>query len=155
MDKNDKVLYELGYLLVPIIPVEKLPEEVGVLKGMIESKGGFILSETEPKQRKLAYEIAQETTGSKRSKYEEAFFGSMRYELLPEEAVKLNIELRKVPTMLRFLVINLYKENKNILKEDVKPKGVGRRPKKAVSEKEIDKEIDDLLAKGGETAPLK
>lgn len=144
---QDKNLYELGYLIIPTITEEKLPEEVSVLRNSIENAGGSVQSDDFPKMKKLAYEMIQDLSGGKRSKFEDAYFGWMRFDMPSEGVVSLLEDLKKNGSVLRHLLINLSKEGKNALK--VKPRNIAlRRAPKTVSDKEeIDKEIDNLLAK--------
>jgi len=148
-EKNqDKNLYELGYLLIPTIDADRIPEEVSKIKNVLESLEGAVENEELPKMRELAYEVSQDLAGGKRIRFNEAYFGWMRFNLSPEGAVSFIDELKKNSSVLRNLVINLSKEGKNALKV-AKPRNISlRRVPKTVSDKEvIDKEIDDLLTK--------
>jgi ribosomal protein S6 len=145
---QDKNLYELGYLLVPTINADKIPEEVSVLRNALESFDGVIQSEEQPKMKKLSYEVSQDLAGGKRNKYEDAYFGWMRFDLSSEGIIKFGEELKKNDSILRHLIINLSKEGTNALKIG-KPRSIPlkRVPKTASDKEEIDKEIDNLLAK--------
>ncbi|MEI6297045.1 MAG: 30S ribosomal protein S6 [bacterium] len=145
--ENDKNLYELGYLLIPVIAAEKLSEEVGAIRAVIESNNGVISNEEQPKVRKLAYEIAHNIAGSKRVRYEDAYFGWMKFNLSPELLEKVVEGLKKSSTLLRHLIINLSKDSGSTLKNDTNKAQVIKKTKKVASEKEIDKEIDNLLTK--------
>lgn len=152
MENNDKNLYELGYLLIPVISEEKLVEEANLVRSAIESNGGLIVNEEQPKMRKLSYEIAHNVAGGRRTRYDDAHFGWMRFNLSPASVKKMEEELKKNPSMLRYLVINLSKELGSSKNGEVSKKSVIRKTKKVVSEKEIDKEIDNLLEKSVESS---
>ena len=145
--ENDKNLYELSYLLVPIITTEKLADEVNAIRGVIESKEGLILNEEHPKMRDLAYEIAHMVAGGKRTRYENAYFGWMKFNLAQDVLIKLNADLKKNNVLLRYLIINLTKEIGNPIKNDSNKIKMAKRTKKISSDKEIDKEIENLLVK--------
>ncbi|HBM45875.1 MAG: hypothetical protein UT05_C0006G0024 [Parcubacteria group bacterium GW2011_GWF2_38_76] len=147
MDNSDKNVYELGYLLIPIIAPEKLVEEVNEIRNVIESSGGLVLFEEGAKSRKLAYEMSVDTTGGKRSKYDDAYFGWMKFSLSSDSVSKMEAELKKNPSVIRYLVINLTKEGIPSSGAEIKKPIGGKRPKKTVSDKELDKEIDNLLDK--------
>ncbi|HRY62869.1 MAG TPA: 30S ribosomal protein S6 [Candidatus Paceibacterota bacterium] len=149
MDSSDKNVYELGYLLIPIIAPEKLADEVNAIRALVESNGGLVLFEEAPKERKLAYEMSHDITGGRRAKYDDAFFGWMKFNLSADAVSKLDAGLKNNQSLIRYLIINLTKEggDSNGAAEAKKPLGVGKKPKKTVSEKELDKEIDNLLDK--------
>lgn len=148
MESGEKNVYELGYLLIPVIAPEKIADEVNLVRSAIESNGGLVLFEEGAKERKLAYEMSHNVTGGKKNKYDDAYFGWMKFSLSSDAVKKMEEDLRKNPSMLRYLVINLTKEGTlSNGTEPKKPLGVGKKPRKTVSEKELDKEIDNLLDK--------
>ena len=146
MENNDKNLYELGYLLIPVIPAEKLPEEASVLRSYVESNGGMIDSEGEPKMRKLSYEITHRVAGGKNTRYDDAHFGWLRFNISPENIKTIDSEMKKNTSVLRFMIINLSNEMGSPKRNEAKKTAI-KKAKKNISEKEIDKEIDSLLDK--------
>lgn len=142
---SDKKLYEVGYLLTPLIAEEKVGEEVNALRNSIESEGGFIASEEMPKMRKLAYEVSHSITGGKKKKYEDAYFGWMRYNVSPDKAEGINASFKKNPNVIRFLIINATVEQPKPLRDESKRLAPKKDKKPAMSEQEIDKEIDQLV----------
>jgi ribosomal protein S6 len=147
MDSSEKKLYELGYLLIPVIAPEKLADEVSILRSVIESNGGLVLFEEAPKERKLSYEMAKEITGGRKAKYDDAYFGWMKFNLSSDAISKIDEEMKKSASVLRYLIINLTKEGAPLSGIEIKKPVVGRKAKRTVSEKELDKEIDNLLDK--------
>ncbi len=151
MENKDKNLYEIGYVLVPSIPEDKVPEEVSRINELIVSNSGLVLSGEQPKFRKLSYEISKPISGGKNVRYNEGHFGWVRFETSPDCILIIDKELKSDLNVLRFLVLNLTKEGKNALKIGGK-KGLFSKEKvskKPISEKEIDKEIDSLLMPEG------
>lgn len=145
MENNDKNLYEIGYLLIPIIPAEKISDEVNVLKSYIESNGGVVMAEEQPKMRDLSYEILHRVAGGKNSRYDTAHFGWVKFDLSPLMVKNVEAEIKKNPSFLRYLVINLSRDMGSPEKIDTKKTPIIKKPKKIADEVEIDKEIDNLL----------
>lgn len=147
MESGDKNVYELGYLLIPIIAPEKIADEVNAVRAAIESSGGLVLFEEAAKERKLAYEMSHDITGGKRAKYDDAYFGWFKFSLSSDAVKTMEAELKKNQSLIRYLVINLTKEGSLSNGKDAKKSTGAKKPRKSVSDKELDKEIDNLLEK--------
>jgi ribosomal protein S6 len=149
--ENDttKKLYEAGYLIIPLIPEDKVADEVNVLRSHIESAGGFIVSEEQPKMRKLAYDIKQRGVASKKLRFDDAYFGSMRFNASAEGILAINESFDKNDKILRFIIIKPGKDVPRVMRTGApsKPKSesVNKETKVVMSEKDLDKEIDQLL----------
>jgi len=134
--ENEQKIYEIGYLLSPLIPEEKLDEEISVLRKTIEDKGGFIMSEARPKIQKLAYPI---------KKLESAYFGWIKFTADPSSLPEI-----KNPQIIRFLITEIIKETltpppaKKIIR---KKKTIIPEIKEGVKFEEIDKKLEELLGK--------
>lgn len=143
-------VYEIGYLVVPEVPAEKVADEAASIRALIEKGGGEIISEELPKMRNLSYPIAKE---------EQAYFGWIKFEVLVSEISKIESQLKQAKNILRYLVLKTIRENtmfspriqevpaggpKEVSAKDDQsvPKKV---EKKVVSEEEIDKSIDALV----------
>src|SRR3989338_6813909 len=85
-EKAEGKIYEIGYHIVPSVPEEKLGAEVSSLKDILEKGKATIISEEVPKLRTLAYEMRKESAG-KYSKYNSAYFGWIKFEAEPIEAL--------------------------------------------------------------------
>lgn len=149
--ENDttKKLYEVGYLLIPLISEDKIADEVNSLRLYVENAGGFIVSEEQPKMRKLAYEIKQRGMASKRSRFEDAYFGSIRFQATAEAALAINESFDKNGKVLRYLIIKPVKDSPRVARTSVGAKSksevVDKDKKVTMSEQELDREIDQLL----------
>lgn len=151
--ENDstKKLYEVGYLLIPLIPEDKVADEVNVLRSYIETAGGFIVSEDQPKMRRLAYDIKQRGIASKKSRFNDAYFGWMRFHAASEGVLTVEEAFDKNDKVLRYLVIKPIKDTPRIARVPGKTKpgaGVGeidKDKKEVISDQDLDKEIDQLL----------
>lgn len=138
-------MYEIGYLLTPLIPEEKLDEEVFVLRKLIEDKKGLIINEARPKMRKLAYIIKN---------FESAYFGWIKFTADPETIKEIESSLKNPPIggdkLVRFLIVKVIKEAavlrpaRKIIK---KKKPAEPKEKIEIKPEEIDKKLEELLSK--------
>ncbi len=159
-DTNEDVeinsrIYEVGYLLLPTIPEEGIPALYGNLKDLVVSLGGEIISDEMPKMITLAYTMSK-VTQNVRSKFNSAFFGWVKFEINPEKVLELKKKLDLDPNFLRFLILKTVRENtiaakrfvhKDSRKKIFSAKKEGENENVApIDEKEIDKEIDAMVA---------
>ncbi len=163
MEKQDDInaksvkTYELGYLVTPLLPEEKVLELVeSKIKAQLTKIGAKLKEETGPKMMALAYPIRQ-VVEHKSSTFKESYFGSIRFELGSESIVSFTNDLKKIVELVRTLLIILPKDyNKKVerripppaaAKSVLVPEGsVEAEAKPAVmTDEAIDKEIDSLL----------
>lgn len=152
----DPKIYEIGYLLVSSIPLDKVTETVTLLKDVLSKKGASFIAEEAPELRPLAYTMVKKI-GSQNHRFDQAYFGWFKFELPSGdiEAIKKSFELNK--DMLRMLLINTVKENTYLGK---KAPAVLVKGEEAVAEgvpvvdavvatpatiEEMDKSIDDMV----------
>ena len=149
MEDTTKKLYEVGYLLIPLIPEDKLADEVNGLRTYIESANGFIVGEDQPKMRRLSFAIKQRGIASKRLRFEDAYFGWMRFQATGTDVLAINEAFDKNDKVLRFILIKPIKDVPRIPRviSAVKAKTdvVKKEKKTSLSDQELDKEIDQLL----------
>lgn len=152
----DGRIYEIGYLLSPMIPVESLTEQVEKnLKEMIVALEGQMVSEISPRHINLAYPM-KKNVEHRRFTFREAFFGALRFEASPQTAVELKEKLALAPDLIRFLLIEVPKAT--LLDEEQAKARVNHPPRPPISNDaeraivtpsvlsaEIDKQIDQLL----------
>ncbi len=100
----DPKLYELGYLLSPLVTENDLGGAVLAVKQEVEKLGGAIVEEGEVSMRPLAYPI-EKVIEHKHDTFTNAYFGWFKYTLAPEKAVALKSVYEKMPNMIRFLVM--------------------------------------------------
>jgi ribosomal protein S6 len=150
--KDQNTVYELGFHIVPLVAEEQLAAEVAGIKSMIEAHGGTFISEDFPKMRSLAYSITKKID-AKNHKFNTAYFGWVKFETTPAEAVKIKTELDANKNVLRFLLIKTVRENTLIGNRVMVAKGQRRVDGKTgetiegapVSVEEMDKSIDKLV----------
>ncbi len=103
-------IYEIGYLLTPFLPEEKIPETVDqLIKAAITKAGGEVVSETMPKMIALAYPIAK-VLDNKKNVFQDAHFGAVKFEAASEVVPALLKIWQGTAEIVRFLVIKSYKE---------------------------------------------
>ena len=159
-DTNEDVeinsrIYEVGYLLLPTIPEEGVPALYGNLKDLVVSLGGEIISDEMPKMITLAYTMSK-VTQNVRSKFNSAFFGWVKFEINPEKVLELKKKLDLDSNFLRFLILKTVRENtiaaRRFVHKDSRKKPFSAKKEGEseatlpIDEKEIDKEIDAMIA---------
>ena len=150
---QDSRLYELGYHLLPVIMEEELGGEVTALRDLVEKHGGQVVSQEMPKTVALAYPLPK-IIASKRKYFDTAFFGWVRFEMLPQGVVALKDDLNGYEKILRFIIV------KTSIEQPLPPRrmsflGKGKAPRKerlsqgekgkVLTEEEIEKTIEGLL----------
>ncbi len=157
--ENDGLkVYEIGFLLAPTVAEEKLPEEVSALKSVIEERGGFFISEDFPKLRPLAYTMVKKID-NKNQKYNQAYFGWVKFELKPSEVPVVNSSFQNNLNVIRFILLDTVRENtiyshKLTMKRDREARGAGpataevSSKSEEVSPEELDKSIEKLVSTG-------
>lgn len=161
-------VYELGYHLVPTIAEEQIPAAAGAVRGMIERISGSIIAEETPVFIDLAYQIVK-TVDHKNKRFDDAYFGFIKFEADPEGITKLEEELKGDISVLRYIVVKTLKENTFLSKKfpsskakereeeivapeasetTVAPEATGEEPKapEMVNPDELDKAIDELVS---------
>ncbi len=152
--EDESKIYEIGYLLTPLIADDKVSDETNNLRMAIEKFGGVILSEENPKMINLAYSVCK-SVSSQKSRFESAYFGSIKFNLNSEKVKKLKESFDKNDLILRFLIIKTIKDSQKIsltfVHQPAPMMQIKSRPKveekEKLSDQEIDREIENLLVK--------
>lgn len=145
-EENEPRMYEVGYLLVPTLSEDALPEVVSRLKDAIREADGAILGDGEPKMKNLAYRMAK-VVGHDRSWYDTAYFGWILFTAPPEGAQAVKTAYDTTAEILRFLIIKGTKEDfapkkrKPQIREKKQESGEGVQ----ASSEAIDKAIEELV----------
>lgn len=135
----DPKLYEIGYLLTPLIPADKLADEVNLIRTAIEKEKGLITGEEIPKSRQLAYEI---------KKFNTAYFGWIRFMARPDTLESLKKSFDANLNLLRFLILNA--EEEIVSQKPFKTNNAKGREnalethKEEIREEEIDKKLEEI-----------
>lgn len=108
-EKQERTVYEIGYLLLPSIAEEKVGEVAGSIKNLVSKAGGVEIAGEEPFMQDLAYTM-NKTVGASRYVVNEAYLGWTKFELSPDVVEKVKAEVEKMPEVLRFLMVKAPRE---------------------------------------------
>lgn len=146
-------IYELGYLLVPTIPEEQTGECVVKIRDVIE-QSGFIVSENNPEELVLSYEMSKSIKG-KKQRFSKAYFGALIFRIPAEKVAGTKQGLEKNDEILRFIIIRRTEDNvmpaQNMLrqpyanKKDKKNDDVEYAEKRNIDKEGIDSAIEELV----------
>jgi ribosomal protein S6 len=152
---DERRVYELGYLMVSTLSESDREKVLAGLRADVESKGGTFISEGAPAELALAYTMFTRDR-EKNVPHEMAFFGWLKFEVAAKEAEAIASSARVNKNLIRSLFFETVKEDTraSILPtlKDVKRTGtIGTGPrtedeKKEVSEAELDKTVDSIVA---------
>lgn len=101
MDKDNKI-YEINYLMTPLIPEDKVAEDVAVFRKIIEDNKGFVVGEDQAKMQKLSYSI---------KKFDNAYYGWFKFSVGAEFVDNIKNSFNKNEKILRSLITEAGKEN--------------------------------------------
>lgn len=97
-------VYEIGYHLLPILSEEEVPGVVSKLMEALKGEGAEFVGERFPSKMQLAYPIAKRVA-SKKTNYDQAYFGWVAFELNREAIAKVKTMLDANPNVLRYLIV--------------------------------------------------
>ena len=139
-------IYELGYHIVSSVAESDLPQEVNAIKSFIEEKGGIIISDEFPKIKPLFYTMYKAVNGAKKH-YNSAYFGWIKFEINSDNIPAVEKVFKNDNDVIRFLLISTVREN--TLSASAHRTGgrtAARAEKSAMSEEEIEKTVEALVA---------
>lgn len=144
MDKDNRT-YEINYLISPLVPEDKIADEVSVFRKIIEDNKAFVVSEDQAKMQKLAYSIKG---------FESAYFGWLRFSAKTDVVENIKKEFSKNEKVLRALIADASKEEavQFILKNGLgasKTDRVGSESeeKSEINPEQIDEKLEEILKK--------
>ena len=105
----DVSVYEVGYLVLPSVTVDNLPQVVSNIRSIIEKAGATPLDSEDPVLEDLAYSMSK-TISARKYVVDEAYIGWMKFEAESNmvEAIKLGVD--KIEEILRTLLIKVPRE---------------------------------------------
>ncbi len=102
-------VYELGFLILPSIPEDKLAE-VGVsIRKVVTKEGGTEIDAEAPLKYPLAYSMSK-TVGASRYVLSDAYLGWIKFEVEPAKVLAIKIGVEKIEEILRFLLVKVPRE---------------------------------------------
>lgn len=154
-NEREAGIYELGFLLLPTIPEEKIGEEVSKVKDAV-GESGLVISGGDAEMITLAYPMTK-ALGGKNSTFASGYFGSLIFQTGSDTVDAVKTALTKNDRLLRFLIIKRTKESllpsarKSVSVREKAPavakaKDAQTPIERAVHEEEIDKAVEELIA---------
>ncbi len=104
-------VYEIGYLIASSVAEEHLPAEVEKIKKIITDAGASVIADELPHRMHLAYTISRKTVAGSYEKYDEAYFGWVKFELTSDKIESVKNAVTLVPSVLRMLLTSTVREN--------------------------------------------
>ena len=152
--EEGKRVYEVGYLLVPTISSDNLAKEVEAIRAILDTQKVAHIADGFPREINLAYEMLK-VVGPKRSKYDTAYFGWMKFQAEPASLKEIKKALDASEKVIRFILIETVLEN-TLHGHKFTKEGEKREIKKILSSEapeakaettgeELDKSIDKLV----------
>ncbi len=155
--KETRPIYEVGFHVVPTLDEAGVAAVVEALKNEVSKNDSEMISEQAPARMRLAYTLDIATTG-KHEKYDEAYFGMLKFGTERENIAGLEAWLRGNKQILRYLLVETVRENimgaprrvtfasdrlegETIKKPAAQPEKGGE-----VSEADLDKSLDALVS---------
>ena len=150
-------IYEVGYQVAPSSDEAAATKVTEAIRAQLEKNDAEIINEGAPTRMRLAYTVERVTTG-KHEKFDEAYFGFIKFAVDREHVVLLQEMLHNNHEILRSLIVETVREDlinaprrvtftsDRLEGETIKkPTSV---PEKAgeVSEEDLDKSIDALVS---------
>lgn len=154
-------IYEIGYTIIPTVKEEELDGIVGTIRAEVEKAGGNFIAEGAPASIKLAYEFAATTLsterGARKSTYDKAYFGWLKFEARPSVAQTLESALKHNKHILRSIVFETVREDtrakmkaptlREVRRTDTikaAPRRTETEEKGPVSEVDLEKALEDI-----------
>lgn len=144
MDAENKI-YEINYLITPLLPEDKAAEEEFVLRKIIEDNKGFVIGENQAKKQKLSYPI---------KKFDTAYYGWFRFSAGADSLDNIKNNFNNNEKILRALITETGKENLT----QFSPRKIIRTPKSEgsfssletaekieIKPEQIDKKLEEIL----------
>ena len=109
VDQGELSVYEIGYLILPSIPEDKLSLVTDTIRKVITKEGGIEIDAEEPFKEDLSYSMSK-TIGASRYVLSDAYLGWIKFEAERAKAQAIKDGVEKVEEVLRFLMINVPRE---------------------------------------------
>lgn len=94
--------YETVFIINPVLSDEQVRETVEKFKGILENKGGKVLSEENWGLRKLAYPIQHKRSG---------FYHLLEFQSPGDGIESMEIEMKRDERIMRFLTVRMDKHH--------------------------------------------
>jgi ribosomal protein S6 len=116
-------VYELGYLILPSIPEDKLGDVVSLIRNVITAQEGIEIDAEAPIKQDLAYSMSK-VIGASRYVVSDAYLGWIKFEAEPAKIGAIKDRVEKMGEVLRFLLIKAPRETTFTLAKAAKAREV-------------------------------
>lgn len=106
---GELTVYEIGYLILPSIPEDRLSDITGAIRKEITKEGGVEIDAEEPFKESLAYPMSK-TIGASRYVLSDAYLGWIKFEVDRAKISTIKAGVEKVEQVLRFLLVKAPRE---------------------------------------------
>ena len=154
---DTRPIYEIGFHVVPTVDEAGAAKVADMIKAAVVKNDAEVISEAAPSRMRLSYTIERATAGA-REKYDEAYFGFIKFAIEREHVAGLEQILRANREILRYLFVQTIREDivsaprrvtfaSDRLEGETIKKPVAEPEKSAeVSEEDLEKSIDALVS---------
>jgi ribosomal protein S6 len=162
-------VYELGYVLSPVISEENLDEAIDVLRKVITDTNGLPISEGRAELIELAYTMTN-IIENKKQDFDKGYFGWIKFDATPDAIAVIKKALDGMSTLVRHIIITTVRENtmvdakvyaksnekkqrpstESVKKPDEEVKTHTPEEPTDIDEEEVDAKIDELASDGKE-----
>ena len=108
-DHKEANVYELGYLVLPSVPEENVPQVVSKIVSIVEKSEAKTLDSENPFLQPLAYAMSK-TIGARKYIVNEAYIGWVKFEARPDQIETIRTAIEKIEEILRSLLIKAPRE---------------------------------------------
>ena len=109
-EEREPRIYEIGYLLSPVIRAEDIEAKSQTLHALVTSLGGVVIADGAPEYIDLAYTMIK-VIDNKKTRFDQAYFGWIKFELNPEKTAELKELFDREISIIRYLFISTVREN--------------------------------------------
>lgn len=108
-EEREPTVYEIGYLILPSIPEDKLSLITDAIRKVITKEGGTEIDAEAPFKEALAYTMSK-TISASRYVLSDAYLGWIKFEVDRAKAPTIKAGVEKIEEILRFLLIKAPRE---------------------------------------------
>jgi len=108
-EKGEMTVYELGFLILPSIPEDKVSGIVDSIRKVITKEGGTEIDAEEPFKQDLAYSMSK-TIGASHYVLTDAYLGWIKFEIERASVLIVKAGVEKIEEILRFLLVKAPRE---------------------------------------------
>lgn len=128
-----RAVYEIGYLILPSIPEDKLADVVNSIREVVTREGGVEVDAEAPFKYPLSYAMSK-TIGASNYVVNDAYLGWIKFDLESAKALVVKTGVEKIEEVLRFLMLKAPRETYFTFAKAMK----------AIEEKEVKEDTEEV-----------